>query len=253
MNQRRLLVWLSVALLLLLLFCLPRLVPAARFILAFETLERNSQGLLEYRHRKTGIVFVRIPWDAGDYLLAKREVTQRQWTAVMGSNPATFRPNGANSHLLRIGEDCEALPVDSVSWYECQEFCERTGLMFPTEAQWENACRAGTTTSYSFGEEITREHAMFQEKIAYREGDPLPRVVRMDHFPANPYGLQNMHGNLFEWCFDRFGDPADGKRVVRGGSWTSAAEASKCGFRWGTFPDRKKEFFGFRPAFHPLP
>ena len=127
----------------------------------FERLRTNEQRYREYRHRQTGIVMVRVPggtfWmgspesEAGrvdnegpvhevtlsPFLIAKYEVSQAEWKKIMGDNPSKLKG--------------DALPVTMISWKDCQEFCEKTGLSFPTEAQWEYSCRAGTTTRFWSG------------------------------------------------------------------------------------------------------
>ncbi len=125
------------------------------FFLKFERLGPNDQGYPEYRHRQTGIVFVGLPggtfemgspgseagrmdWEGpvhkvtvSPFLIAKYEVSQAEWGKVMGVNPFRFKG--------------DTLPVEQVSWDDCQEFCTKTGLSLPTEAQWEYTCRAGTS------------------------------------------------------------------------------------------------------------
>ncbi|MDE0577814.1 MAG: formylglycine-generating enzyme family protein, partial [Opitutales bacterium] len=161
------------------------------------------------------------------YWLGKREVTQAQWEKVMGSNPSRFK--GVNR------------PVETVTWDDVTSFCEKlteleskagrlpAGMAYqlPTEAQWEYACRAGTTTAFSFGDVLTAKDANF--------GRNMGETTDVGKYPANPWGFHDMHGNVWEWTADCYGDyssgavrdpvgPADGSyRVLRGGSWGSTA------------------------------
>ena len=156
------------------------------------------------------------------FYLSRFQVTQELWQTVMGSNPSKPGPS--------LGD---RFPVDNVSWNDATAFCVKlsqlTGLEFrlPTEAEWEYACRAGTTTAFAFGERITRE-------LANNNGtrDSTIRVGELGI--ANGFGISDMHGNLYEWCLDVYhpnydGAPTDGSawiggadssfRVVRGCSW----------------------------------
>jgi formylglycine-generating enzyme required for sulfatase activity len=151
-------------------------------------------------------------------------VTQAQWQAVMATNPS----------------QCEGgdRPVDNISWKDAQKFCgtlgERTGRRFrlPTEAEWEYACRAGTTTPFFFGDTISTDLANYDGNSVYGHGTVgVHRHASMPagSFPPNAWGLFDMHGNIMEWCQDRWGpyqagdlaDPRGAKsgwgRVVRGG------------------------------------
>jgi formylglycine-generating enzyme required for sulfatase activity len=157
-------------------------------------------------------------------------VTQAQWQAVMGSNPSHFK-----------GDD---RPVEQVSWEDCQEFCQefckkfgaKVGKRFrlPTEAEWEYACRAGTTTPFSFGETISTDQANYDGNYTYgrgKKGTYRQQTTSAGSFPKNAWGLFDMHGNVWEWCQDWYGpypeedikDPQGGNngdaRVLRGGSW----------------------------------
>jgi formylglycine-generating enzyme required for sulfatase activity len=150
------------------------------------------------------------------YYMGKYEVTQEQWEAVMGNNPSV-RTKGAR------------LPVTDVSWNDCQEFIKKLnaktngGYRLPTEAEWEYACRAGTTTAYFFGNKITPKDANYDDS-------KIDKPVAVGRYKPNAFGLYDMHGNAGEWCEDRLGDypfaltdpkgPAEGEyRVVRGGSF----------------------------------
>ena len=173
------------------------------------------------------------------YWLGTYPVTQAQWQAVMGSNPSNFKGN--------------TLPVDSVSWDDCQELVknlsQKTGKRFrlPTEAEWEYACRAGTTTPFHFGETISTDQANYDGNYTYgkgKKGADRQKTTPVDSFPANAWGLYDMHGNVFEWCQDWDGpypsidikDPqgADNgtARVWRGGSWCNYPRICRSAFRY---------------------
>jgi formylglycine-generating enzyme required for sulfatase activity len=128
-----------------------------------------------------------------NFWMGKYQVTQAQWQAIMGSNPAQFK--GANR------------PVEQVNWDECQEFCrklsERTGKRYrlPSEAEWEYACRAGTTTPFSCGETITTKLANYYGNYPYADegkGQYREKTVDVGIFPPNPWGLYEMHGNVWQ-------------------------------------------------------
>jgi formylglycine-generating enzyme required for sulfatase activity len=154
-----------------------------------------------------------------EFYLGQTLVTQAQWQQLMRSNPSHFTGDGK-------------LPVETVSWLDTQEFCQKLfqqtqrAYRLPSEAEWEYACRAGTTTPYYCGETITKELANYDRQ----RGKTTPVGV----FPLNPFGLYDMHGNLWEWCLDHWhqnyqGAPSDGSawlfdddkasRLRRGGSW----------------------------------
>ena len=162
--------------------------------------------------------------------------TQALWAAVMGSNPSVFE-----------GSD---RPVENVSWRDVQEFIARINksipglrLSLPSEAQWEYACRAGTTTDYSFGDTIDRSQVNFDGHVS--------KTVPCASLPANPWGLYEMHGNVWEWCDDddpgRANDP-ETSRVLRGGSWDSSRWMVASGSRTGNYPSYREWGIGFRCA-----
>jgi len=177
------------------------------------------------------------------FLMGKYPVTQAQYEAVMGENPSCFK--GAN------------LPVEMVSWNDAIEFCERlsqlTGASYrlPTEAEWEYACRAGTTTNYSFGEELTQEDANFDSD----------RTSPVGTYPPNSLGLHDTHGNVWEWCLDVWHDdyegaPTDGSawmeegalsyRLLRGGSWGTDPWYCRSACRNLNNPAYRYNYLGFR-------
>jgi len=150
------------------------------------------------------------------FYMGKHEVTQEQWEAVMGNNRS--KTKGAK------------LPVTDVSWEDCQEFIKKLnentkgGYRLPTEAEWEYACRAGTTTEYSFGDKITPKDGNYHDS-------EINKPVAVGSYKPNAFGLYDMHGNVFEWCNDCYAKypagavtdpkgPATGTyRVLRGGSF----------------------------------
>ncbi|MFG6097941.1 formylglycine-generating enzyme family protein [Leptolyngbyaceae cyanobacterium CCMR0082] len=196
-------------------------------------------------------------------------VTQRQYEAVMGNNPSYFTDDQ--------GEDGADLPVEQITWDDadifCQQLSELTGRNYrlPSEAEWEYACRAGTTTPFSFGEALTTEIANFFADFSFTENyeeNYRNNPVKADSFWPNAFGLYNMHGNVHEWCSDDYhesyeGAPSDANKwlsgnataskVMRGGSWfndthfcrsaardknTQVGRSNSCGFRVVCEPKR---------------
>jgi formylglycine-generating enzyme required for sulfatase activity len=210
------------------------------------------------------------------FLLGRTEVTQVLWVAVMGGNP---------SYYAR----CPECPVDNVSWFDAVLFCNRLsardgfraayaiagsqvswdprsdGYRLPTEAEWEYACRAGTTTPFSTGSCLSTEQANFDGYLplascpgGLNRGEPL----EVAGFPANAWGLRDMHGNSHEWCWDWYapyptaGDevvnpsgPSTGQlRVVRGGSWWTPAARCRSAKREPQAPTSRYDMIGLRLA-----
>ena len=195
--------------------------------------------------------------------LGKTEVTQGQFKKVMGTEPWNGQP------FVQADKDC---PATYVSWGDAKEFCEKltelereSGKLkaneeyrLPTEAEWEYACRAGTETAFSFGDDESQmgEHAWFDgnarnagEKYAHKVGMKKP----------NPWGLYDMHGNVFEWCSDWYGEEPSGgtdpvspnggsKRVLRGGSWKADPGYCRSAFRLNLVPSIRNDNLGFRVA-----
>jgi formylglycine-generating enzyme required for sulfatase activity len=183
---------------------------------------------------------------AKGYFLGTGPVTQAPWPAVMGGNPGRFR--------------ADDLPVEGVSWDDCQDFCrklgEGTGRRFrlPTEAEWEHAACAGTTTPFFFGETIAPDRANYDGSPTgvpcgvYRE-----RTTLVGTFPPNAWGLFDMHGNVFEWRSGRYGERAGGgwpraggQRVMRGGSWFDRPMRCRSAYRYWVEPGRRDEQVGCR-------
>jgi formylglycine-generating enzyme len=176
------------------------------------------------------------------FFLGKYEVTQQQWQAVMGGNPSTFTGDGDR-------------PVEQVNWGEVQDFMQRLNMRtsgghfrLPTEAEWEYACRAGTTTAYSTGGSLPPEHANVSTKQTSRVGS----------YPANVWGLHDMHGNVWEWTQDEHCPYPDGSavdprgacgsslKVIRGGSWYFDADSARCALRYTHRPADRGFSLGFR-------
>jgi formylglycine-generating enzyme required for sulfatase activity len=200
------------------------------------------------------------------FYLAQTPVTQAQWKVVAGwprvevdlkSDPSRFK--GANR------------PVETVNWNEAVEFCKRLSkrtereYTLPSEAQWEYACRAGTTTPCYFGETLTPEVANYDGNFTYQDGpkgEYRQTTLDVGSFPANAWGLQDMHGSVQEWCLDLHdssyqGAPGDGtawtsgwsllkQRVLRGGSWIHVPQNCRSAYRGRGYPVGRDFGRGFR-------
>jgi formylglycine-generating enzyme required for sulfatase activity len=161
-----------------------------------------------------------------------------------------------------------ARPVESVSWEEAVEFCARltqkTASLYrlPTEAEWEYACRAGTETPFHFGKTLTLELVNYDGKYPYGlcpKGSDRGETSEVEEFKApNQFGLCDMHGNVWEWCVDWYGDypssevkdprgPATGSlRIFRGGGWDSGAANCRSATRAMSLPNSRSNNLGFR-------
>ncbi len=208
--------------------------------------------------------------NVSEFFMSRYPVTQAQWRIVaqyervnrdLVPNPSAFKG--------------DRIPVELVSWYDAVEFCERlsqrTGRNYrlPTEAEWEYACRAGTTTPFSFGEMITTELANYSG-ASYRSGPEGQRrgttipVTELNH--ANAFGLSGMHGNVLEWCLDHWHQnyenaPTDGSawltdndqasRILRGGSWNNGPRYCRSASRDHAYPGYSSVRIGFRIVLAP--
>ena len=199
------------------------------------------------------------------FFLGRYPVTQAQWQVVAGL-PQVQRELDPDPSEFKG----DLRPVEQVSWYDAEEFCARlsahTGRSYrlPSEAEWEYACRAGTTTAFSFGEMITTEVANYNGN-AYADGpagESRGETTPVNQFElANPWGLSDMHGNVHEWCLDHWHEsyedaPTDGdawltedeeaSRVFRGGSWASDPRNCRSAYRINYRPDNRDSDIGFR-------
>ena len=188
------------------------------------------------------------------FSLAKTEVTQGQWRAVMGSNPSTFK---------KCGDKC---PVESVSWADAQSYIQRlnkqTGRRYrlPSEAEWEYAARAGSTAAYPWGNGIGLNYANCAGCRSLWDGKSTSPIGQ---FQANRFGLVDMIGNVSEWvqdCYEMmaYSGPSTGNRaleslncpdrVVRGGAWNTSAADARAAFRTGSPTANRSSYTGFRVA-----
>ncbi len=193
--------------------------------------------------------------EISSFCIGRFEVTQAQWERIMGSSPVQ-------------AEGCERsdCPVVNVNWLRIQQFVERlsaeAGEVFrlPTEAEWEYACRAGTGGPFSTGENLTTDQANYDGRYPY-DGNPpgenRDRPTPVGAFPANPWGLHDMHGNVWEWTLDDYCaygelptvDPVGacgGLKVIRGGSWYFNAESARSALRYTHDPRHIGPSLGFR-------
>jgi formylglycine-generating enzyme required for sulfatase activity len=222
------------------------LVPAGEFVMGSPADEPGHQpDEQQHRVRLTHAFYISI-----------HEVTRRQWSAVMPVEP------------IGISEGDRESPVVNVSWLEVGEFIDRLNRLgdgrfrLPTEAEWEYACRARTTTAYAMGAILSSDQANYDGRF------PLPgqptgasrgRLTPVGSFAPNAWGLHDMHGNAWEWTADAYcsygGDDVDPQatcddplKVIRGGSWRFDADSARCALRYTHRPQDRGDSLGFRLA-----
>ncbi|PNW52807.1 UNVERIFIED_CONTAM: hypothetical protein BEN50_10040 [Euhalothece sp. KZN 001] len=222
-------------------------IPGGSFLMGAPATEEGSLEWERPQHRV----------EIAPFYMGRYPVTQAQYQAVMEENRSYFKGERENN------------PVERVSWHKAKEFCqklsEQTGKTYqlPSEAQWEYACRAGTTTPFYFGETISTDQANYDGNSTYgngKKGVDRKKTTPVGSFPPNAFGLYDLHGNVWEWCEDIWhenyeGAPDDGSawvaggnhnmRVLRGGSWYDPPRVCRCAHRISLIPDYVSNF-GFR-------
>jgi formylglycine-generating enzyme required for sulfatase activity len=247
-------------------------IPAGSFLMG-SPLEEGSDDNESPRHEV----------NLSSFMMSRTPITQAQWRAVAQLEPPRGQawpdvlnpyPVAGLSNPDRFRGDDK--PVVNVSWNEAMAFCYRLRVLtgkdytLPSEAQWEYACRAGTTTPFAFGETLSSELANYDASVTCGngpKGEYRQRTTPVGMFPANAWGLQDMHGNVWEWCLDHWHDsyegaPSDGsawldgegldgeqssnERLMRGGSWFSPFQFCRSACRNGSLPDDRSYLRGFR-------
>jgi formylglycine-generating enzyme required for sulfatase activity len=246
------------------------LIPAGTFTMGSPTGEPNRSSY-ETQHPVTL---------TRDFYMGKYEVTNAQYAAFLndrgigsggskegmeGGQPLISASSisrdwglhwNAGASKWEPASGCANRPVIFVTWYGAKAFAEWAGGSLPTEAQWEYACRAGTTTAYSYGNTANGNYMWYSSNSSGATHEAGTR-------PPNPWGLYDMHGNVYEWCLDQWGgndnylslpatDPlctSGGNRVLRGGSWKDSAGSCRSAYRRGFTPNSRNSEFGFRVVF----
>lgn len=240
------------------------LVPAGRFVMG-SPLTEPERDVEEVPHE----VVISRPFYMGAY-----EVTQGEFLRVMG--------NKIKPALNRDTADSASYPMESMLWKEAVAFCDQLSQLpaeksagrqyrLPTEAEWEYACRAGTTTAFHYGNALSSRQANFNGNFVFGDAEKGPYVrktTKVGSFPPNAFGLYDMHGNVWEWCADWYdanyyrqsptedplGPPmgvtptgyGDFYLVIRGGCWLDDARACRSAYRFRAMPDNRYQLIGFR-------
>jgi len=234
-------------------------IPGGSFVMGAPETEQGSRERERPQHQVT----------VKPFYMSKYPITQAQWRAV-AALPQINQPLKPNPSRFQGNQR----PVEQVSWYDAQEFCARlarqTGMAYqlPTEAQWQYASRAGTTTPFYFGETITSKLANYQSSITYaseRKGIYREQTTPVGSFPPNVFGLYDMHGNVWEWSADLWHEnyqdaPSDDKiwelkdksvednptGLSLGGSWATVPQHSRSAFRQSFHANLRLMNIGFR-------
>ena len=186
------------------------------------------------------------------FLISKTEVTQGVWKSIMGTTP------WKRADYAKEGRDYAAT---CVSWNDAKKFCDRVGLKLPTEAQWEYACRSGSSDKYYWGNSMDSDYAWYDRNTWYAGNKYAHQVAQKK---PNAFGLYDMAGNVYEWCSDWYGKdyyrssptndpqgPSSGSyRVIRSGSWDYLAEYCRSRNRGNNEPNGLSSITGFRLSVH---
>jgi formylglycine-generating enzyme required for sulfatase activity len=199
------------------------------------------------------------------FLMGRYPVTQEQWRWVAALPKIVRDLNADPSHFKGSNR-----PVEHVNWDDATEFCQRLSkhtkrvYRLPSEAEWEYACRAGTTTAFHFGETLTSDLANYDANYTYgfgAKGQTRRKTTNIGSFPANAFGLHDMHGNVWEWCQDYWHDnyggaPVDGSAwlssdendtgLLRGGTWSNTPDGCRSASRSRYARNRRFSLHGFR-------
>ena len=239
-------------------------IPAGEFLMGSSPAIRDAGSDERPPHK----IRLTRPFHIGVY-----EVTQQEFREVMQADPSFFSPKGPGGSLVK-GMDARRFPAEQIRFVDAVAFCrklssrpaeKKAGRFYrlPTEAEWEFACRGGTTTAFHFGDGLGADKANFNGKYPYKggaDGPFLARTTRVGSFTPNAFGLHDMHGNVWEWCLDWYGidyyakspaaDPlgpvAGTSRVIRGGGWYSDARDCRSSFRYAEKPLGVYYVMGFR-------
>jgi formylglycine-generating enzyme required for sulfatase activity len=219
-----------------------------------------------------------------DYWLGVTEVTQGQYRKLMGKNPSHFRRDGDGKAEVKdfTQEQLDDFPVENVSWHDAQEFLKKltaraaelkipVRCRLPSEAEWEYACRGGhrmvnPTSKDTLPFHFAQPSSSLSSKQANFDAS-LRRTTKVGSYDANPLGLKDMHGNVWEWCQDWYdkdyysrsqkrdppGPPEGSLRVLRGGCWGLTYWSCRCAYRYGHSPGLRYDRLGFRVALVPAP
>jgi formylglycine-generating enzyme required for sulfatase activity len=200
------------------------------------------------------------------YCLGAYTVTQAQFRKVMGMKPSFFSPKGDGRDKVS-GMNTDDFPVENVSWEEAMDFCRIVSMLpavrdkgwvldLPTEAEWEYACRAGTETAFHYGNSLSSQQANCNGENPYGDapkGPNLQRTTKVGSYEANAWGLYDMHGNVLQWCKDRYDKDYQNKdkkdtleRVGRGGAWLFGAPGCRAASRQSVDPTVRASGIGFR-------
>jgi formylglycine-generating enzyme required for sulfatase activity len=235
-----------------------RWIPAGQFRMGSDKTERNHIDC------EAPIHLVRLP----AFYISSTPITQAQWRAVANLPKVSEALDPAPARFVD-----DRHPVEQVSWFEAMEFCRRLAKLsdravrLPSEAEWEYACRAGGNTVFTGGDYLPTTAANYDWRKAEVDAlNPVPdptwlrQTSSVQQFPANNFGLYDLHGNVAEWCLDGWHSsyrnaPEDGGvwtaeddsgRVVRGGSWSSPPKQCRCAYRTSRFPGLRDATIGFR-------